>query len=139
MSVAVLIVSHHNIGKALADAVDTAFSHQLPLKLSTVGVPSDADPDKLKLLVKNAIAKLDSGDGVLILTDLYGSTPSNICKDNLDNTHVRIVTGLNLPMLLRVMNYPNLALDEIAVNAVEGGQGGIVECRSDDSEKKDAA
>ncbi|MBX9587609.1 MAG: PTS sugar transporter subunit IIA [Gammaproteobacteria bacterium] len=135
MSVAVLIVSHHNIGKALADAIDTSFNHQLPLKLSTVGVPSDADPDKLKLLVKNAIAKLDSGEGVLILTDLYGSTPSNICKDTLETGHVRIVTGLNLPMLLRVMNYPNLSLDEIAANAVSGGQGGIVECRSDDSEK----
>ncbi len=139
MSVAILIVSHHNIGKALADAVETSFNHQLPLTLSTVGVPSDADPDKLKLLVKNAIAKLDTGDGVLILTDLYGSTPSNICKDNLESSHVRIVTGLNLPMLVRVMNYPTLSLDEIAANAVAGGQGGIVDCRSVDSDKNNAA
>lgn len=139
MSVAILIVSHHNIGKALAEAVDTSFNHQLPLKLSTVDVPSDADPDKLKLRVKNAITKLDSGDGVLILTDLYGSTPSNICKDTLESSHVRIVTGLNLPMLVRVMNYPNLPLDEIAANAVAGGQGGIVECRSNNSEKNNAA
>jgi PTS system mannose-specific IIA component len=137
MSVALLIVSHHNIGKALVEAIETSFNHQLPLKLATVGVPSDGDPDKLKPLVKGAIADLDTGDGVLILTDLYGSTPSNICKDNLETAHVRIVTGLNLPMLLRVMNYPNLPLDEIAANAVAGGQGGIVDCGPEDSHKED--
>lgn len=128
MSVALLIVSHHNIGKALVEAIETSFDHHLPLKLTTVDVPSDGDPDKLKLQVKQAIASIDTGDGVLILTDLYGSTPSNICKDTLESGHVRIVTGLNLPMLLRIMNYPNLPLDAIAANAVAGGQGGIVDC-----------
>ena len=133
MSVALLIVSHHNIGKALVEALETSFDHQLPLKLATVEVPSDGDPDKLKPLVKRAIADLDTGEGVLILTDLYGSTPSNICKDNLETANVHIVTGLNLPMMLRVMNYPNLPLDEMAANAVAGGQGGIVDCGPEDS------
>lgn len=128
MSVALLIVSHHNIGKSLVEALDTSFDHQLPLKLSTVDVPADGDPDKLKILVRTAIAELDQGQGVLILTDLYGSTPANICQDNLENNHVRMVTGLNLPMMLRLMNYPSLSLDEMASNAVTGGQGGIVKC-----------
>lgn len=136
MSVSLLIVSHHNIGKSLIDAVEISFNHELPLQLSVVGVPSNGDPDKLKPLVKRAIAKLDTGDGVLILTDLYGSTPSNICKDNLETAHVRIVTGLNLPMLLRVMNYPTLGLEEMAANAVTGGQGGIVNCGPHDLDKE---
>ena len=123
MSVALLIVSHHNIGKALVEAMETTFDHRLPLKLHTVDVPADGDPDKLKLEVKNAVKAINTGEGVLILTDLYGSTPSNICKDNLQTGHVRIVTGLNLPMLLRVMNYPDLPLDAIAANAIAGGQG----------------
>ncbi len=135
MTVALLIVSHHNIGKALVEAIATSFERQLPLELKTVDVPTDSDSDVLKAQVKQAIADMDTGDGVLILTDLYGSTPSNICKDNLAGGRVRIVTGLNLPMLLRIMNYPNLSLSEMAANAVTGGQGGIVDCAAQETKK----
>lgn len=133
MSVTLLIVSHHNIGLALVEALETSFDHQIPLKLATVDVPANGDPDELKLLVKKAIAELDEGQGVLILTDLYGSTPANICQDNLENKNVRMVTGLNLPMLLRVLNYPTLSLEEMTANAVAGGQGGIVNCSREDN------
>jgi PTS system ascorbate-specific IIA component len=128
MSVALLIVSHHNIGKALVEAVETSFAHQLPLTLAYVDVPSTGNPDELKLRVKKAIANLDEGDGVLILTDLYGSTPANICRDNLESGQVHMVTGLNLPMILGAMNYPQLSLVEMASNAVKAGQSGIVDC-----------
>ena len=74
--------------------------------------------------------KLDHGQGVLILTDIYGSTPSNIACALSTKENVRIISGINLPMLIRVLNYPNLELDELVLKAISGGQEGIMDCIS---------
>jgi PTS system ascorbate-specific IIA component len=67
---------------------------------------------------------------VLLLTDAYGSTPSNIatCLAGEQPARVEVVAGINLPMLVRIFNYPQLALSAMAQNAVEGGRRGIVIC-----------
>ena len=70
--------------------------------------------------------QLDEGDGVLVLTDAYGSTPSNIACRLGARRQVAVVTGLNLPMLLRVLNYPALPLDELKEKAVSGGRDGVL-------------
>ena len=72
------------------------------------------------------INALDKGDGVLILTDMYGSTPSNIAHRLSQPGKVMVVTGLNLPMMIKVMNYPNLNLTELVDVAVEGGKNGVL-------------
>ncbi len=126
MSVAVLIITHHEIGHALVNALKTTYGDGLPLPLETVEVRSDADPDRLIPELKKIIITLDQGDGVLILTDLFGSTPSNIAYELQKERNIRIVTGLNLPMLIRVMNYPILNLTELAEKAMKGGQAGII-------------
>ena len=72
---------------------------------------------------------LDDGDGVLVLTDLYGSTPSNIAASLLGTGAVQVVAGLNLPMLIRVLNYPAEDLPALADKAVSGGNRGILLCR----------
>ena len=81
---------------------------------------------------KQAAEKLDSGDGVLVLTDMYGATPSNIaCR--LRKLHdVRVVAGLNLPMLIRVLNYPGLDLDELMHKALSGGRDGVLIFKPED-------
>jgi PTS system ascorbate-specific IIA component len=76
---------------------------------------------------KKALAALDTGDGVLVLTDLFGSTPSNIAARLLDSSRTRVVTGINLPMLIRVLNYPQLDLASLAAKAVSGGLDGVFE------------
>ena len=73
---------------------------------------------------RKAAALLDHGAGVLVLTDMYGATPSNIAL-RLAGAKVRIVTGLNLPMLMRVLNYSQLGLDQLAEKAVSGGREGV--------------
>ena len=77
---------------------------------------------------RDFIEELDQGQGVLVLTDMYGSTPSNIaCK--LSNGQVRVVAGINLPMLVRVMNYPALNLPQLADKALTGGHEGVISCQ----------
>ncbi|TPW17146.1 MAG: PTS system ascorbate-specific IIA component [Halothiobacillaceae bacterium] len=61
-----------------------------------------------------------------MLTDIYGSTPSNIASALLTDTHMRAVAGLNLPMLIKVFNYPRLGIEALAQKAAEGGRDGIV-------------
>ena len=94
-------------------AVATRLLRQLPLKTEAFEVPFDADPDALLPLASAALRRVDGGQGVLVLTDLYGATPSNLAaKLARIGTPVRRVSALSLPMLLRVMNYAEMDLDE---------------------------
>lgn len=128
MSVSILIISHDEIGSALLNAVKHTFGSELPLSVATVELEASADPDELVPKLRKVVHTLNQGDGVLILTDLYGSTPSNIAHKLQDFQDTRIVTGLNLPMLIRVMNYPQLNLAQLSEKARTGGQCGIIEC-----------
>ncbi len=123
MSVGILIITHNNIGLSLYEAV-TSVIGKTPLPTKLLSVSQDSDPEKLLQQARQQIEELDEGQGVLVLTDMYGSTPSNIaCK--LANNQVNIVAGINLPMMLRVMNYPQLNLSQLANKAVSGGHEGV--------------
>lgn len=135
MSVSLLIISHDEIGSALLNAVKQTFSSELPLSVATVELEANADPEELIPKLKKVVLALNQGDGVLILTDLFGSTPSNIANSIQDCKDTRIVTGLNLPMLIRVMNYPQLNLQQLAEKARTGGQCGIIECEKTNGDK----
>ena len=105
MTVGVLLITHEGIGSAML-SVATRLLRQLPLKTEAFEVPFDADPDALLPLASAALRRVDGGQGVLVLTDLYGATPSNLAaKLARIGTPVRRVSALSLPMLLRVMNY----------------------------------
>jgi PTS system mannose-specific IIA component len=72
---------------------------------------------------------MDKGDGVLILTDMFGSTPSNIAHRLAQRGKVMVVTGLNLPMMIKVMNYPTHNLEQLVELAVKGGKTGVLHNR----------
>ena len=133
MSVKVLIISHLDIGHALLNAAKSAYSDELPIAISTVEVQPDTDPVHLAAELRRVTKSLDDGDGVLVLADLFGSTPCNIAR-SLDNHNITIITGFNLPMLMRVLNYAHLPLKELADKAVEGGKNGILICQCEEKE-----
>ncbi len=128
MTVSILIISHDEIGTALLNTVKQTFGSELPLSAATVELQPDADPEILIPKLKKVVKALDQGEGVLILTDLFGSTPSNVAQQIQDCKSIRVVSGLNLPMLIRVMNYPQLNLTQLAEKALTGGQCGIIAC-----------
>jgi len=125
MTIGVLIISHDTLGQAMLD-ISVKTLDVCPLAVQVLGVPLDADPDKLTREAEAIINTLDSGDGVLILTDLCGATPANIACRLAGREHIMIVAGLNLPMLMRVFNYPELRLIDIAERAVDGGRQGVM-------------
>jgi len=124
MSVGLLILTHNSIGQTLYDtAVAVIGKPTLPTQILVASM--DCDTDKMQEQVRRALQKLNSGQGVLILTDMYGATPSNIASELLDPQRI-LISGINLPMLVRVMNYPNLELNALAEKAINGGQDGIL-------------
>ena len=126
MSVGILLITHEGIGHALL-AVATRLLRKLPLQTDTFEVPFDGDVDALLPQASAALRKVDGGHGVLVLTDLYGATPSNIAaKLSRLGTPVRRVSALSLPMLLRVMNYADLPLDELPAVAAAGARNGVI-------------
>lgn len=127
MTVAILIVSHNQIGTELVNTARQMLSSTpLPTKVISIGI--DDDPEQITTQLHDEAEGLDQGNGILVLTDMFGSTPCNVACAVSDREDIRIVSGLNLPMLIRVFNYPNLSLDELKKKALSGGQEGITCC-----------
>ncbi|MCL6619865.1 PTS sugar transporter subunit IIA [Thermomonas hydrothermalis] len=126
MSVGVLLITHPGIGSALL-TVATRLLGRLPLACEAFEVPFDADPDTLLPQASAALRRVDAGAGVLVLTDLYGATPANLAARLARlGTPVRRVSALSLPMLLRVMNYAELDLDDLPAVAAAGTRNGAI-------------
>ena len=126
MTCGILLVTHPGVGTALLDVATRLLRH-LPLKTEAFEVPFDADLDVLLPLASAALRRVDSGQGVLILTDLYGASPSNLAGQLARlGTPARRVSALSLPMLLRVMNYPEQGLDQLPATAAAGTRNGAI-------------
>jgi PTS system ascorbate-specific IIA component len=95
------------------------------MRTKCLEVPIGADIESLLEKSAEYLVTLDTGEGVLVLCDLFGATPSNLACRLADTGRAMVVSGLNLPMLLRVFNYPDETLLTLAEKAAEGGNRGI--------------
>ncbi len=130
--IGILLITHGDIGKELLRTAQSILK-TFPTAADYLRVEYTFDITQAK---KQALAKikfLDEGEGVLILTDLFGATPHNI-STGLKNVRSCVISGLNLPMLLRSFNYAHLSLEALAEKASEGGHYGI--CCSVSKNKK---
>ncbi len=128
MTTGVLIITHNQVGEILLNTAQSILGH-LPTPVALVNVPHGEDTQTVHEQARQQYRALDCEDGVLILTDMFGSTPSNISQRLIGEFPATLaVTGLNLPMLIRVLNYPALDLQQLAYKALSGGQDGIILC-----------
>lgn len=125
MNVGVLLVMHGKLGHHLLDTLRDMMG-ELPLAADVLEVRRVQTHEVLINQGRKMIERLDSGAGVLMLTDAFGSTPSNIANKLTADQRTAVIAGVNLPMLVRIFNYPKLALPEMIRNAVEGGTRGII-------------
>jgi len=128
--VGVLIVTHGAIGRSLLESARHILNDSPP-QIATLGVSRDDDPDDLILRAKRLVKQLDAGDGVLVLTDIFGATPGNVIARLLQDGRVEGVSGLSLPMLLRVLTSRNGSLPAAVQRALSGGAEGVVHMNSD--------
>lgn len=129
MSVALCLITHDRIGEAML-ATARSMLGSCPLPAATIAVACACDSARAEGLLREArdvLRRLDEGDGVIVLTDMYGSTPANIAAalGDMEGHEVVVIAGVNLPMLVRLLNYPGLALEQLAEKALSGGREGI--------------
>jgi PTS system ascorbate-specific IIA component len=127
MSIGLLLITHNDIGSSLLETA-TKMLGFCPLQTETIAVTHEADLDLLRRQARNMALQLDRGDGVLILTDMFGATPSNIARDLQSPGGTQVLAGVNLPMLIRVLNYAGLNLKEVVEKALSGGRAGVMAC-----------
>lgn len=125
MTVGVLLVMHGKLGHHLLETMEDMIG-PLPLKADVLEVRRVQATDVLLLQGRRMIERLDAGTGVLILTDAYGSTPSNIASRLLEAPRTELVAGINLPMLVEIFNFPKRSLPDMVAAAVDSGQAGVV-------------
>jgi mannose PTS system EIIA component len=128
--IGILIVSHGEIGTSLLDSASQILGAR-PTQISTLSVWRQDDPDDLVLRARELMVELDAGDGVLILADIFGATPGNVVSKLLENGKVEGVTGVSLPMLLRVLTARNGSLAAAVQRALSGGAEGLVHMNTD--------
>ncbi len=128
MTVGVLLMTHPGIGTSILNNAKRIYG-STPVGMSCLEVPVDVNPKRIKQEAERLLRQLDQGQGVLILTDLYGATPNNIARGFAYADQVVVLAGLNLPMLLRVFNYAVGAdLQNLSDKAREGAQLGVCAC-----------
>ena len=123
MKVGILLVTHSDIGKQLLMTATSVFGKN-PFQVELLSVDNYDQPNDVKELAEKYVKFLDNGAGVLVLTDIIGTTPSNIAS-SINHDKIKIVAGLNLSMILNVFNYPEHSLDQLSIKALEGGIQGV--------------
>jgi mannose PTS system EIIA component len=126
---AILIIGHAPLAHALRQCALHVFPDCAPL-LSAIDVQPNLSPEETLATARIAMAQLASQPqvkGVLVLTDIFGATPSNVAQKLVDGVTSRLITGVNLPMLLRSVSYRHEPLDALVARAVIGGTQGVMQ------------
>ena len=123
--IGILIVSHGAFGESLIHSASHVLGKR-PLYLRQVGVTVHDDPDAILPVAQDLIRFLDQGAGVLVMTDIYGATPSNIAARLLERGRVEGVAGVNLPMLIKALTHRDGKLEELVEIALAGAHDGVV-------------
>ena len=123
--IGILIVSHGAFGESLIHSASHVLGKR-PLFLRQVGVTVHDDPDAILPVAEDLIRFLDQGQGVLVLTDIYGATPANIATRVLKPGRVEGIAGVNLPMLIRALTYREEPLESVLAKALEGATEGVL-------------
>src|SRR5439155_10764642 len=128
--IGVLLVTHGEIGTALLASASQILGGA-PQQVTTLSVWRHDDPDDLVLRARELLEQIDAGDGVLALTDIFGATPGNVVSRLLADGQVEGVSGVSLPMLLRVLTSRDGSLGAAVKRALSGGAEGVVHMDSD--------
>jgi PTS system ascorbate-specific IIA component len=128
--IGILIVAHGAFGEALIHCASHVLGKR-PLRVRQVGITVHDDPDAILPQAQDLVRQLDEGEGVLVLTDMIGATPSNIATRLMQPGRVEVISGASLPMLVRALTYRAEPLATVVAKAVSGGQDGVVQLGGD--------
>lgn len=123
--IGIFLITHGTLGESLIQCTCHVLNKR-PVQIAQLGVSAQDDPLDVLPLARSMLGWVDSGDGVLLLTDIYGATPSNIAAKLIVPDQFELVAGVNLPMLLRVLTYRDRDLPTLLKRAVTGACDGVL-------------
>ena len=123
--IGILLITHGTLGESLIHCASHVLNKRPP-RLQQLSITAQDDPYHLLPQARALVRELDEGDGVLILSDMFGGSPANIGAKLLVPGKVEGVAGVNLPMLIRVLTYRDKPLIMIVGKAISGGCDGVV-------------
>lgn len=123
--IGILVVTHANLGSTLIETVEFIIGSKAD-NLSSVSINIQEDPDSLRKKIKKGISSVKTENGVIVLTDMFGGTPSNLSYSFLEEGHVEVISGVNLPILLKAVNSRSkMDIDTLTSSLVEHGKKSI--------------
>ncbi len=128
--IGILIVTHGEIGTSMLSSASQILGGAQQ-QVATLSVWRHDDPDDLVLRARELLEQIDAGEGVLVLTDIFGATPGNVVSRLLEDGRVEGVSGVSLPMLLRVLTSRNGSITAAVQRALSGGAEGVVHMNTD--------
>lgn len=128
--IGILLITHGSYGEALVQNACHVLNKRPPL-LNQLGVAAQDDPLDLLPLARDMVKLVDGGKGVLILTDIFGATPSNLTLKLLEPGRVEAAAGVNLPMLLRALTYREKGMETMITKAIAGARDGALNLLKD--------
>ena len=118
--IGILLVTHGNLADEFLSAMQHVVGHQTQISTACIGPNDDMDERRNDILSK--VAEVDSGEGVIVLTDMFGGTPSNLAISIMDHANIEVIAGINLPMLVKLATLrKDLSLKEAVLGAKEAG------------------
>lgn len=124
MSVALFFVTHEGIASNLlkvAEAITQKPNHNM----AYIEIPMDTAVDETLNHIEDKISRLDLDDGLFFITDIYGSTPGNVAQQSAIKHNVSLISGANLPMVIRLLNYRDESKQDVLQKALDGARQGI--------------
>ena len=123
--IGIVIVTHSELGEALIGAAEFIIGSR-PESIESVSIDLNENAEKLRGKIDRGIKKVMGEDGVIILTDMFGGTPSNLSYSFLEEGHIEVLSGVNLPVLIQAVNMrKKMALDKLAANLEAFGKKSI--------------
>ena len=123
--IGIIVVTHDTIGKAMVSTVEKILSDCR--NLSSLAIDSDQLPEVNRTIIQKSIDEVDDGDGVIILSDMFGGTPTNLCLPFLEREKIEVIGGVNLPMIIKMVSLRDkMPFGELASFIKQYGQKNIV-------------
>lgn len=123
--IGLFLVTHGSLGESLIQCACHVLNRRPP-QLAQIGVSAQDDPLDILPTARQWLQLVDSGKGVLVLTDVFGATPGNIALKLIEPGRVEALAGVNLPMLLRALTYRDRDMASLVAKALAGGRDGVL-------------
>lgn len=123
--IGIFLITHGTFGESLIQNVCHVLNKR-PQLIAQLGIAAQDDPVEILPIAKQLLEQVDGGEGVLVMTDILGATPSNIALKLLEPGRIEGIAGVSLPMLLRALTYRKNGMETLMEKAISGGRDGVI-------------